>query len=92
MPVMARYRTEDLTDSDLREAQSALRECFPRRLRELREAQGMSLAEVGRDVNMSKQVLDLYETGRAIPSLARAVSLAAYYGVTLDELVWEEQK
>lgn len=89
---MAGYRYKDLQDRELLDAQKVLRKTFPRRIRGLRESMGMSLSEIGRDVHMSKQLLGLYETGQAIPSLDRAVCLAAYYGVTLDELVWEEQK
>jgi len=57
------------------------------RLRQLREARGLTQAAVAEVLLCDQSLYSKYERGlRALP-LEAAVRLAEYYGVTLDHLV-----
>lgn len=47
-----------------------------------------SQADVARDLRMSKSALSRYESGERVPSDARKVSFAEYYGMTVQELFY----
>lgn len=88
---MNRYKGfERVKDQDLVNAVSMMEKTLPRKLRGLRESMGLHLSEVARDTGITKQAISLYETGVNCPTLQRAVILAAYYGVTVDWLIWDE--
>lgn len=52
------------------------------RLREVREARGLSLDELAERLNTSRQVISRYETGKAIPRMETFVRLCAALDVT----------
>lgn len=56
------------------------------RLRELREKGGKSQAEVASILGISRQHYALYEKGDRTLPIFHFVTLADYYGVTLDYL------
>lgn len=56
-------------------------------LKELRNYSGMTQEAISRELNISRQTYSYYETGSRIPDLEMACRLAAYYHITLDQLV-----
>ena len=81
---------ERVKDPDLVEAVTVAKRVLPDRLRGLRESLGLSKAEVARDTGVTKEAISAAERGDFVPSLMRIVVLAAYYGVTVDYLIWDE--
>jgi XRE family transcriptional regulator, fatty acid utilization regulator len=63
---------------------------FGQRLRHLRRARGLTLAELGERVGRAPSVLSLLENGRREPKLSLIESLAGALGVTSDELLRRE--
>ena len=82
---------ERVKDPDLVEAVTVAKMVLPKKLRALREAQGLTTAEVARDTRVTKESISQAERGDFVPSLMRIVVLAAYYGVTVDYLIWDEE-
>ena len=63
---------------------------FGQRLRHLRRARGMTLAELGHRVGRAPSVLSLLENGRREPKLSLIETLSSALGVTSDELLRRE--
>ena len=84
------YRLDKIQDPDVREAVFVAKKTLPQRLRKLRESQNLSLSDVAAEVGVTKQAVAYYETGGMVPTVPRLVALAAFYGVTLDWLIWDE--
>ena len=59
---------------------------FPERLRELRAASNFSQEQMASQLNVSRQAVAKWESGRALPDLDRAIALSRLYRVTLDSL------
>ena len=57
------------------------------RLRELRKARGLSQLKVAMDLHMSQNSISRYETGEHEPGLKELITLADYYGVSVDYLL-----
>lgn len=55
-------------------------------MRELRQGRGLSQADLGAAVGVSRQTINSIETGRYLPSLPLAIELARYFGATVEEL------
>jgi transcriptional regulator with XRE-family HTH domain len=60
------------------------------RLRQLREAQGLSLRDLGRALGMSYAQLSKVETGDSGISDGRKRKIAAFFGVTVGDLFFGE--
>lgn len=56
-------------------------------LKELRNHRGMTQEAISKELNISRQTYSYYETGQRLPDLEMACRLAAYYKITLDQLV-----
>ena len=56
------------------------------RVRELREAGGLTQKELGEKVGVSRQAINAVETGKFDPSVWLAYDLANYFGVNIEEL------
>ena len=56
-------------------------------LQYLRRAHGFSQEEVAERIGVSRQAVAKWEAGETVPDLPNSQALAAFYGVTLDELV-----
>ena len=61
------------------------------RLKEIREAKGLSQRKVALDLNLSPVVYGRYENGLREPSNAMLPILADYFGVTIDELLGRDR-
>jgi len=60
---------------------------FGQRLRHVRRARGMTLADLGQRVGRAPSVLSLIENGRREPKLSLISSLASALSVTTEELM-----
>jgi transcriptional regulator with XRE-family HTH domain len=59
---------------------------FGHRLRDVREARGVSQVELGRRVGMKQTIISRYETQDVVPSLDKVLQFAAALEVPCDEL------
>jgi len=55
-------------------------------IRELRAGRGLSQAELAQAMQVSRQTINAIETERYTPSLPRALALARYFGMTVEEV------
>lgn len=60
---------------------------FPERLLALRKKKGVLQQDIAQAVGISKHSYQRLEYGEREPRLPVLISLADYYGITLDELV-----
>lgn len=56
-------------------------------IRILRKNTNMPQEELAEKLNVSRQVVSKWETGKSDPPLETLISIAEYFGITLDELV-----
>lgn len=56
------------------------------RVRDLREAKGLSQGELAQDLGVSRQTINSIEVGRYTPSLPLALTLARYFGLRVEEM------
>ena len=61
------------------------------RVRELREQAGLSQAEMGAAVGVSRQTINSIERGRYLPSLPLAFQLARFFNASIEEVFDAEQ-
>jgi putative transcriptional regulator len=55
-------------------------------VREYRTAKGLSQADLGAALGVSRQTINSIETGKYLPSLPLAIGLARYFGATVEEI------
>jgi putative transcriptional regulator len=55
-------------------------------VRDRRNARGLSQAELGQWLEVSRQTINSIETGRYIPSLPLAIAIARFFGTTVEEI------
>jgi len=55
-------------------------------VREQRLAQKLSQAQLGEAIGVSRQTINSIETGRYMPSLPLAITLARFFGKTVEEV------
>lgn len=60
------------------------------KIRELREARGMSTQELADILGVSQRQVQLYEKGESVPKIEGLVILADLFGVTTDYLLGRE--
>ena len=60
-------------------------------VRALRTAKGLSQQELADAMEVSRQTINSIETGRYTPSLPLAISLARYFGTTVEEVFRAEE-
>lgn len=65
---------------------------FQEQLYLLRKKQGLSQEELANMIGVSRQAVQKWESGAARPDLDNLMTLAQYFGVSLDELVGNGQK
>ena len=56
------------------------------RIREQRRQQGLSQAELAAALGVSRQTVISIETGRYLPSLPLAFTIARFFGLTVDKM------
>jgi putative transcriptional regulator len=60
-------------------------------VRDRRTAAGLSQGALGSALGVSRQTINAIETGRYLPSLPLAMSLARYFGITVEDLFHPEE-
>jgi putative transcriptional regulator len=55
-------------------------------VRELRTARGLSQAQLGTELGVSRQTVNAIEVGKYSPSLPLAITLARFFGRTVEEV------
>ncbi|WP_018180140.1 helix-turn-helix transcriptional regulator [Jongsikchunia kroppenstedtii] len=55
-------------------------------VRSLRTASGLSQAELGAALGVSRQTINAIEAGRYSPSLALAIGIARHFGTAVEEV------
>jgi putative transcriptional regulator len=55
-------------------------------VRELRTAEGLSQGDLGAELGVSRQTINAIETGRYLPSLPLAISLARFFSSTVEQV------
>jgi putative transcriptional regulator len=55
-------------------------------VRELRTAMGLSQADLGAAVHVSRQTINAIEAGRYLPSLPLALNLARFFSTTVERM------
>ena len=55
-------------------------------VRELREARGLSQGQLAHELRVSRQTVNAIETGKYLPSLPLAFSLARFFGRPIEEV------
>ena len=63
-----------------------------RKLREKRASRGLTLIALGHILDADPGGLSRIERGQQLPSIALAKKLAAFYGMTLDDIFYEDQQ
>jgi transcriptional regulator with XRE-family HTH domain len=58
------------------------------RIRDLRESMGKTIAEMADDTGLGDSALRNYEIGLRIPNDAAKLTIARYFGKTVDELFY----
>lgn len=56
------------------------------KVKELREAVGLTQKELGEKVGVSRQAVNAIETGKFDPSIWLAYDLAKFFGTSIEEL------
>lgn len=62
-------------------------EIFCQKLRQLRHSHQLTLEQLGKSFNVTKQTVSRWEKGDRLPPLDVATALAEYFSVSLDYLV-----
>ena len=60
-------------------------------LKEIRTKKGYSQLKVAMDLNISREALSYYETGKRNPDLNMLVRLSEYFNVSIDYLITGEE-
>ena len=60
-------------------------------VRDHREGRGLSQGGLGAAVGVSRQTINAIETGRYLPSLPLAFTLARFFGTKVEELFTPEE-
>ncbi len=63
---------------------------FGERLKEMRQENGIGQVELAKKINVSKGIFSFWENGLREPTMSNLISLADFFGVTLDYLVGRE--
>ena len=58
-------------------------------VRQLRTAGGLSQAELGTKLGVSRQTINAIEAGRYLPSLPLAIGLARFFASTVEDLFFD---
>jgi len=62
------------------------------RVRELRTASGLSQADLGTALGVSRQTINSIETGRYLPSLPLALAIARSFAATVEDIFVDDQE
>ena len=63
---------------------------FSEKLYELRKKRGLSQEELAEALDVSRQAISKWESGRALPETGKLLAVSEYFGISLDELMKED--
>ena len=63
---------------------------FSEKLYELRKKRGLSQEELAEALDVSRQAISKWESGRAMPEAGKLLAVSEYFSVSLDELMKED--
>jgi putative transcriptional regulator len=69
---------------------SAVKPVVVNRLRDLRQARGLTQEQLAGDLEVTRQTILALEVGRYVPSIELALRLAAYFNRSLEAIFWLE--
>lgn len=61
------------------------------KMRQTRQERGLSQSDLARAVGVSRQTINMVESGEYNPTLALCLRICRALGCTLDELFWEDE-
>lgn len=61
-------------------------------VRQHRDANGLSQGRLAQALQVSRQTINSIETGRYIPSLPLAITIARFFGLTVEEIFHADEK
>ncbi len=59
---------------------------FAERLRALRQEKNIGQIQLAKELDVGKSVISLWELGKCEPTLSKLVSMAQFFGVSIDYL------
>lgn len=59
---------------------------FAERLHALREEKGIGQIQLAKELDVGKSIISCWELGKNEPTLSKLVSIAQYFGVSIDYL------
>lgn len=62
------------------------------KLQLLRKSRGLSQEQLAAELDVSRQAISKWECGDSTPDLDKLRAICAYFGVTTDHLIWENQE
>ena len=62
------------------------------KLKTLRASRGLSQEQLAAELNVSRQAVSKWECGDAAPDLDKLRAICAYFGVTTDYLIWDNEE
>ena len=65
---------------------------FCERIKELREARGLSQDAVGKEIGVKRYSVYTYEKGKAYPNVEGLIALAEFFDVSVDYLLGRTDK
>jgi len=65
---------------------------FNNKLKELRKEKNISQEQLAKELNISRQAISKWESGKAYPDIDNLILLRKIFGVSLDELIMEEEE
>ena len=63
-----------------------------KKLKEVRERAGLTQEQVAQSVMVSRQTISNWENGRSLPDIISIIKLSDLYGISVDELLKDDQK
>jgi len=63
-----------------------------KKLKEVRERAGLTQEQVAQAVMVSRQTISNWENGRSLPDIISIIKLSDLYGISVDELLKDDQK
>ena len=63
-----------------------MKEVFSERLRELRQERGLGQIQLAKELDVGKSVISLWELGKCEPTVSALITMARFFGVSIDYL------
>mgnify|MGYP005763052521 CR=1 FL=1 len=65
---------------------------FPEKLKKIRLANNLTQSQLAEILETTKQAISSYESGKIAPSLNSLIKLSEYFNISLDSLVFDNEK